>query len=184
MRIPVSRRFLTGEGEQVDLRRCMDDGKILVVNLAKGRLGEDVTGLLGSLLVSSIGAAAFSRLSGPLPPRPFYLFLDEFHSTVTLSLQNALSELRKTGLGLTLAHQYLDQLSESLQAAVLGNVGSIVFFRVGAQDAKWLEVEVAPEFGALDLVRLGRGEAVAKVLAEGEMSGAFSIEAVRRRLRV
>ena len=176
---PVSRRFLTGDGEQLDLRGCMDEGKVLIVNLAKGRLGEDATGLLGSLIVSSLGATAFSRLSGPLPPRRFYVYLDEFHSVVTQSLENALSELRKTGLGLTLAHQYLDQLSESLQATVLGNAGSMVFFRLGAQDARRLEAEVAPEFEALDLLRLGRGEALVAILCGGLRSGAFSVAAGR-----
>src|SRR5438067_1550332 len=114
----------------------MDDGKILIVNLSKGKIGEDTAALLGSLLVASIGTAALSRADQPPQERrDFWLYLDEFHTFTTLSLPTMLSELRKFGTGVVGGVQYTAALSAPLLAAVFGNVGTIISFRVGAADA-------------------------------------------------
>ena len=142
----------------------------------KGKLGEENSALFGSLLVSGFVSRAYSRTRDSAP---FFLYLDEFQNFVSLSLVNALSELRKFRLGLVLAHQYLSQLSEEIRSSVLGNVGSTLLFRVGARDARFLTSEVEPEFSALDLRRLPNFEAVVKLMVQGETSGAFSVEMVK-----
>ena len=112
----------------------MDEGKILLVNLAKGQLGEDSSTTLGGLLVSTIGLAAISRADMPAQTRrPFFLYVDEFQEFTTLSFVNMLSELRKYGLGLTLAHQHFHQLEPDILHAVLGNAGTLISFRVGPE---------------------------------------------------
>src|ERR671938_3505 len=132
-------RIVTQERSAFRLRRVMDEDKILLVNLAKGKVGADSSALLGSLLVSRLGLAALSRVDRPEEERrDFYLYLDEFHNFTTLSLAGMLSELRKYRLNLILAHQYLAQLDERLMAAILGNVGTIISFRIGPTDAEAL----------------------------------------------
>lgn len=133
---PLLHSILTGKRSSFDLRAVMDEGKLLVVNLAKGKIGEGPAALLGSLLVSHLSLAAMGRADRPQEERrDFYLYLDEFHTFATLTLATMLSELRKYRLNLILAHQYLSQLEPEIRDAVFGNAGTFIAFRVGALDA-------------------------------------------------
>jgi hypothetical protein len=172
---PLLRKILTEPKTDLRMRSIMDDGKILLVNLSKGRVGEDVTALLGALIVSRIGLAGLSRANIPEENRrDFYLYLDEFQTFTTLSLANMLSELRKYRLNLILAHQFLTQLRPELRSAVLGNVGTIISFRVGAEDAEILEMEFAPDLRAVDLVNLPNYHVYVKLMIDGVVSRGFS----------
>src|SRR5438552_4562841 len=152
---PILRNIVTQSKSAFDLRRVMDEGKILLVNLAKGRIGEDVAALLGAMLVSRIGLAALSRTDMTEENRrDFYVYLDEFQSFTKLSLANMLSELRKYRVGMILAHQYLSQLDPQIRDAILGNVGTMIAFRLGLSDAEILENEFRPEISAVDLIGL------------------------------
>lgn len=174
---PILQQILTRQKSAFDLRRLMDERKVLLVNLAKGRLGEDSATLLGSLLASHVGLAALSRAEVPEHVRPnFFLYLDEFHSFTTLSLTGMLSELRKYRVGLVLANQYLSQLDERIRDAVLGNVGTLVAFRVGPDDAELLEKELQPEFSAKDLVNLPNYSIYVRLMVDGRVSRPFSAE--------
>jgi hypothetical protein len=176
---PVLRNILTQPRSSFDPRRVMDEGRLLLVNLSKGRLGEDPAALLGALLVSRLGLAGLSRANLPDEKRnDFYLYLDEFQTFTTLSLATMLSELRKYRVGLTLAHQYLSQLDEQVRDAILGNAGTIVTFRLGAADAEILEKEFAPEFRATDLVSLPNYNVYLKLMVDGTVSTPFSAETV------
>jgi hypothetical protein len=153
----------------------MDEGKVLLVNLAKGKIGADTSTLLGALIVSRLGLAALSRAAQPEEERrDFYLYLDEFHNFTTLSLAGMLSELRKYRLNLILAHQYLSQLDERLLSAILGNVGTVISFRIGPQDAEIIVREFAPEFSATDLVNLPNYHIYLKLMIDGRVSSPFS----------
>jgi hypothetical protein len=157
------------------LRAVMDEGKVLLVNLAKGKIGADTATLLGSLLVSRLGLAALSRADTPEGERrEFYLYLDEFHNFTTLSLAGMLSELRKYRLNLILAHQYLAQLDSRLLSAILGNVGTAISFRIGPQDAETIAREFAPEFSATDLINLPNYHVYLKLMIDGRVSIPFS----------
>ncbi len=172
---PLSYKILSQPKSSFDLREIMDGGKIFLVNLAKGRIGEDSATLLGSLLVTSIGLAAYGRAETPEEDRQdFFLYLDEFHSFTTLSLANMLSELRKYRVGMVLAHQYLSQLDPKIRDAILGNAGTIVSFRLGLSDAEILEKEFYPAFCAGDLIRLPNHEIYLKLMIDGEPSEPFS----------
>lgn len=174
---PLLNRILTQPKSAFDLRRIMDEGKILLVNLAKGKIGADTAALLGALLVSKIGMAALSRSEVPEEDRrDFYLYLDEFPSFATLSLTAMLSELRKYRVGLILAHQYLMQLDLQVRDAVLGNVGTIISFRLGLADAEVLAKEFYPELTAEDLLRLPNYHIYLKLMIDGVVSRPFSAE--------
>lgn len=174
---PLIRAVLGAREESLDLRRVMDEGNVLIVNLAKGKLGEDASSLLGALLVSGFEAAALSRQDIPEDERrDFYLYLDEVQTVATLSLAGMLQEARKYRLGLIMAHQYLDQLDERLQRAILGNVGTLVAFRVGVRDAKVLVDEFFPEFSIEDLVSLPAYEIYLRLTVDGVVSRGFSGE--------
>lgn len=156
-------------------RKVMDEGKILIINLAKGKIGEDNCALLGAMLVTRIQLAALSRANIPENERrPFYLYVDEMHNFVTLSFADILSEARKYGLNLVLTHQYIEQLDEKIRAAILGNVGTIISFRVGAEDARYLAREFYPVFEETDLVNLPNYHIYLKLLIDGVASRAFS----------
>jgi hypothetical protein len=158
-----------------NLRQAMDEGKILIVNLAKGKIGEDNASLLGSLLVAEIYLSALSRADMPEKGRQsFYLYVDEFHNFMTLSFADILSEARKYGLSLVLAHQYLEQLDEKIRAAVFGNVGTIITFRVGNEDAKYLVGEFGPVFDEHDLSNLENYHIYLKLMIDGVTSKPFS----------
>lgn len=176
---PLLNRILTQPRSSFDLRQIMDERKILLVNLAKGKIGEDTAALLGALLVSKLGLAALSRADSPEDDRrDFYVYLDEFPNFATLSLATMLSELRKYRLSLILAHQYLDQLPDELRNAILGNVGTIISFRVGPADAEILEKEFYPEFSASDLVNLPNRNIYLRLMLDGAVSPPFSGETV------
>ena len=133
---PTVRTALSTPLEPLRFRTVMDDGEVLLVNLAKGKLGNDISNVLGGLITSSILQAAFSRHVIPEHQRrPFFLYIDEFHTLTTRSFSGLLAEARKYGLGLILAHQYLHQIDAEVQKAILGNVGSLVIFRIGPSDA-------------------------------------------------
>jgi len=172
---PRLNAILTGEQSSFDLRRIMDEGKILLVNLAKGRIGEGPAALLGSLLVSHLSLAGLERADRPQEERrDFYLYLDEFHTFATLTLATMLSELRKYRLNLILAHQYLSQLESEVRDAVFGNVGTFISFRVGALDAPTVARELAPKFEAEDLLSLPNFSVYLRLMIEGEVGRAFS----------
>lgn len=172
---PLINRIVTQSKSAFRMRRVMDAGKILLVNLAKGKIGADTSTLLGALLVSRLGLAALSRSNQPEEERrDFYLYLDEFHNFTTLSLVGMLSELRKYRLNLILAHQYLAQLDERLLAAILGNVGTIISFRVGPSDTETIAQEFAPEFSATDLINLPNYHIYLKLMIDGRVSSPFS----------
>lgn len=174
---PTLHRILTEPDESLDLRHVMDSGKILLVNLAKGKIGEDTANLLGALLVSAIGNAAFSRAEMPEQERHhFWVYLDEFQNFTTLSLANMLSELRKYRVGLVLAHQYLAQVDLPIRDAILGNVGTIISFRVGLHDAEVLAKEFYPDVSPGDLVYVPNHEIYLKLMAGGVQSPPFSAE--------
>ena len=170
---PLVRRIVAQEKSRLDIGALMDARGVLVANLSVGDIGEDASHLLGSLLVSAVQVAAMRRESGE---PPFFLYIDEFQHFVTESLATMLSEARKFGVGLTLSHQYLAQLPPRLLDAVRGNVGSLVVMRLGADDAALLEREVAPPFGARDLVGLPFGRAVAKLTVRGSALPPFSAQ--------
>ena len=171
---PNLHRVLTSSPEMIDVRKVMDEGKILLVNLAKGNLGSK-GGLLGSLLVSRIGTAALSRADQPEDRRrDFYLYLDEFQNFTTLSLANMLSELRKYRLNMVLAHQYLGQLEPEVREAILGNVGSIISFRVGPEDARLLAKYFQPKFTDADLMILDNYSIYLRLMIDGAVSKPFS----------
>jgi hypothetical protein len=153
----------------------MDEGKIFVANLAKGKIGEDNCSLLGAMLVTQIQLAALSRANIPENKRrPFYLYVDEVHNFLTLSFADILSEARKYGLNLTLSHQYIEQLDEKIRAAIFGNVGTIISFRIGAEDARYLAREFYPVFEEADLVNLANYHIYLKLLINGVTSRPFS----------
>jgi hypothetical protein len=153
----------------------MDEGKVLLVNVLRGRIGEEASLLLGSLIVSTIGLAAFSRAEMPEAKRRlFSVYLDEFHNFTALMLANMMSELRKYCVGLVLAHQHLHQLEPDIRHAVLGNAGTIISFRVGPEDATILAEEFQPKFGALDLLNLPNRSIYLKLMINGTPSLPFS----------
>jgi hypothetical protein len=172
---PRIRRFLSPEDGGLRLRSIMDDGQVLLVNLAQGRLGSDSSALLGGLLVTALGSAAFSRAIEPEARRPpFFVYVDEFQTFTTLALANMLAELRKYGVGLVLAHQYLQQLDPAVREAVLGNAGALIAFRLGAADAGWLAREFEPTFAARDLVGLANHTIYLRLLVDGQPTAPFS----------
>jgi len=174
---PLLQTILTQPRRSLDLRRVLDDRKVLLVNLAKGRIGEDAAALLGSLLVASLGAAAFARADqSPEQRSDFWVYLDEFHTFTTLSLATMLSELRKYHVGFVMGHQYVAQLSEPLRDAVFGNVGTIISFRVGASDAEFLGREFYPHLSGADLTVLPNHHMYVKLMANGLLSDPFSAE--------
>ena len=172
---PTLRRILTKPEQDLHLRQIMDRGGVLIVNLSKGKIGEDSANLLGSLLVSTIGLAAFSRAEvAQGERRPFFVYLDEFQSFTTLSTANMASELRKYGVGLTLVHQYLNQLELDVRHAVIGNAGTLIAFRVGAEDAMFLAKEFSPVFEMEDLLSLPNYHIYLKLMIDGAPSRPFS----------
>lgn len=169
-------RNIVGQKENTfDIRKVMDEGKILIVNLSKGKIGEDNCALLGAMIVTEIQLAALSRADMPeIKRRAFYVFVDEVHNFLTLSFADILSECRKYGLNLTLAHQYIEQLDEKMRAAIFGNVGTIISFRVGVTDAQYLSREFYPVFNESDLVNLPNHNICLKLMIDGITSDAFS----------
>ena len=172
---PVIRRTLIENSDDVSLRQAMDEKKVVLVNLSKGHIGEDAAHILGALFVTSIASAAFSRAGIEEKDRvPFYVYMDEFHNFTTLSLVNMFSELRKFKVGLVLAHQYLHQLDENIKKAVLGNIGTIVSFRLGTEDAIYMTKEMHPEFDIEDFINLPNYRVYLRLMIDGTPSRPFS----------
>ncbi|MBT3816769.1 MAG: type IV secretion system DNA-binding domain-containing protein [Candidatus Magasanikbacteria bacterium] len=171
----VIRNMVAQVKSTFDIREIMDEGKILIMNLSKGRIGEDNSRLLGGMLITKIQLAAMERVDTPEEDRTdFFLYVDEFQNFATPSFANILSEARKYHLGLVMAHQYVAQLDEVVADAVFGNVGTIVTFRVGAADAELLAKEFAPVFLEEDIVNLGKYNILLKLMIDGVASQPFS----------
>ncbi len=172
---PLIRNIVGQTRSAINIREAMDTQKILIMNLSKGRLGEDNSALLGAMLITRLQLAAMSRIDIPEEERKdFYLYVDEFQNFATESFANILSEARKYRLNLTLAHQYITQMVEPVRDAVFGNVGTMIVFRVGAFDAEFLEKEFSPEFMINDLVGLGFANTYLKLMIDGLASRPFS----------
>ncbi len=173
----IMRPIVAQEHSAFKLRDVMDGQKILLINLSKGRLGELNSSLIGLIMVGKLLMAAFSRVDIPEAQRKnFYLYIDEFQNVTTNSIETILSEARKYKLGLTIAHQFIAQLSDEIKAAVFGNVGSLACFRVGAEDAEFLAKQFAPTFGAPDLIDIDNRKCYVKLLVGGQTAPAFSME--------
>lgn len=176
---PRLRRFVCPSDRGLRLRQVIDEGKVLLVNLSKGILGEDSASILGGLLVTSIGLAALSRADVPEGERrPFILYLDEFQNVTTLAMAEMLSELRKYGVGLVMAHQYLAQLDPAIRHAVLGNVGTVICFRVGPEDAHVMARQFEPLFEPIDLMNLPNRRFYLRLMIDGAPSRPFSATTV------
>lgn len=181
---PNVRNILINPKQDLSFRQIMDEGKILLVNLAKGQIGEDAAGLLGGLLVTTIGLAAFSRQDTPEHQRAdFMLYMDEFQNFTTLSIADMVSELRKFHVGMILAHQYLNQLDPDIRDAVIGNSGTLISFRLGAKDAAYIAREFAPKFSAEDLISLPNYRIYLKLMVDGAPSQAFSATTLNPKFR-
>jgi hypothetical protein len=179
---PLIRNILGQPRSTLNMREIMDTGKIFIVNLSKGKMGEDNSTLLGAMVITRLQLAAMSRVDVPEEKRrDFFMYVDEFQNFATGSFASILSEARKYHLSLTLAHQYIGQLVTSegdtkVRDAVFGNVGTIITFRVGAPDAEFLEKEFMPEFVQQDLVNLAKANVYVKLMIDGVSSRPFSAQ--------
>lgn len=172
---PVIKRVLIDNPDEVSLRKAMDEKKIVLVNLSKGHVGADVSHILGALFITSIASASFSRVDTEEDKRiPFIVYVDEFHNFTTLSLIGMFSELRKFKVGMTMAHQYMAQLDPDIKSAVLGNVGTIISFRIGTEDATVMAKEMYPEFDVEDFINLPNYKIYLKLMIDGKPSRPFS----------
>jgi type IV secretory pathway TraG/TraD family ATPase VirD4 len=177
---PMLNRILTSPEKDLHIRQLMDEGKILLVNLAKGKIGDDSSSLLGALLVTTLGLAGYSRADTPLERRrDFFAYIDEFGSFSTLALANMLSEMRKYRIGFTTAVQYLQQMEPPIRHAMLGNVGTLIAFRVGVDDASYLAKEFQPRFEPVDLIQLPNYHVYLKLMIDGMPSKPFSAITIR-----
>lgn len=173
----IMRPIIAQEKSAFNFRTIMDDKKILLVNLSKGRLGDINSSLIGLILVGKILNAALSRVDVPEKERnDFYLYIDEFHNITTNSISTILSEARKYRLSLIIAHQFIAQLEEGIRDSVFGNVGSMAVFRVGSEDAEFLEKQFAPVFTAQDMTNIENRNAYLKLLLDGSPEAPFNIE--------
>lgn len=172
---PVIRNIIGQTTSSINLRRAMDEKKILLINLSKGKIGEENSSLIGSMLVTKLYLAAMTRVDLPLRDRThFYLYVDEFQNFATPSFANILSEARKYGLCLTLAHQYVAQLDETVRDAIFGNVGTMVAFRIGGADGEIFEREFAPEITTQDFVNAPFAQIYVRLMINGLTSRPFS----------
>lgn len=170
------RPIISQQKSAFNLREIMDDGKILIINLSKGNLGDVNSYLLGMIIVGKILIASFSRADLPEEKRrDFYLYIDEFHNVTTQTITSALAEARKYRLNMIFGHQYIGQLDEDTRKAIFGNVGSILAFRVGPEDAKYLVPEFEPVFDEEDLMNFDNFNAGLRLLIKGETSKPFNI---------
>jgi len=172
---PIIRNIVGQVKSAINMRSVMDEGKILILNLSKGKIGEDPSRLLGALAITKLQLAAMSRVNIPEEKRrDFFLYVDEFQNFATEAFASILSEARKYRLSLILAHQYITQMEESVRDAVFGNVGTLICFRVGAADAQFLEKEFYPEFSMQDLVNLPKYNIYLRLMIDGLSSRPFS----------
>ena len=172
----IMRPIIAQEKSAFNFRQIMDEGKILLVNLSKGRLGDLNSNLLGLIIVGKLLMASLSRVDMPEEERrDFYLYIDEFQNVTTDSIATILSEARKYRLDLIIAHQFIGQLEENIKKAVFGNVGSMAAFRVGAEDAEVLEKQFEPVFSAYDLINISNYNAYLKLLINGQVARPFNM---------
>ena len=172
---PLIRNIIGQTKSTFNIRDIMDNKKIFIVNLSKGRIGEDNTSLLGTILITKLQIAAMSRVDIPEETRnDFFLYIDEFQTFATPSFAGILSEARKYRLSLILAHQYIAQMDEIVRDAAFGNAGTLISFRVGAADAEFMESEYMPSFTPEDLVNLGKYNIAIKLMIDGVASNAFA----------
>jgi len=174
----IMRPVVLQQKSVLNFRQIMDEKKILLVNLSKGRLGDINANLIGLVLVGKITMAALSRVDmfgSAQKPNDFYLYIDEFQNVTTPSIATILSEARKYRLSLNVAHQYISQLSEEIKNAVFGNVGSMAVFRVGPEDAEFLEKKLSPTFSASDITRLDNYNAYVNMLVGGQPTKPFNL---------
>jgi hypothetical protein len=172
---PIVRNIIGQPKSSFNIRQIMDERKILIVNLSRGLVGEDNAALLGSLLVTKIQLASMSRADIPSEQRiPFYLYVDEFQNFATDSFATILSEARKYALNLTVANQYIAQMPIEVKDAVFGNVGSMISFRMGADDARGMQKYFEPKFEEYDLVHMHNRHFVISMTIHGEKTPAFS----------
>ena len=177
--IPMINKILVENKKQISLRTIIDSNKIFLVNLSKGSLGTDGAHLLGSLLLTSLSSAGFSRINIEEDKRiPFYIYLDEFQNYTTASLTNMFAELRKFKIGFILAHQYLHQLQTDIKNAVLGNIGTIICFKLGQADAKYMAQEMYPIFQTSDFTNLEHFHIYLKLLINGKSPAPFSAKTI------
>ncbi len=176
---PRLARILTTPEKPIRLRQVMDTGGILLANLSKGEIGGDTANLLDGVLVTAIGLAAFSRAeTDPAARTSFYLYADEFQNFTTLSIASMISELRKSHVSMILAHQYLSQLTSEIRSAVIGNAGTLIVFRLGAEDASFIAKELKPKIQEHDLMHLPNYDMYLKLAIDGAPSGVFSATAL------
>ena len=173
---PTIRNIIGQPKSSFDLRKIMDEQKIVILNLSRGLIGEDNANILGAMIITKIQLAAMSRadILNIEDRKPFYLYVDEFQNFATDSFAVILSEARKYGLFLTLANQYIDQMPPEVKSAVFGNVGTIVSFRVSPDDAPFLEKYFEPQFDSTDLIQLANRNFVTTMTIKGEKAPAFS----------
>lgn len=175
--MPMLRNIFAQKENKIDFEWIMNNRKILLINLSKGKLGEENSSFFGSMFITKIKQAGMARAEIPEEKRiDFYLYVDEFHNLVTASFINLFAEARKYGLNLTVAHQFTAQLIPDVMATVLGNVATLIVFRVGGDDAARLEVEMTPVFKAKDMINLGTQEFYIKETIDGETYDPFSAE--------
>ena len=173
---PIIRNIIGQPKSTFNIRQMMDEGKILIVNLSKGLIGEDNAAILGAFMVTKIQLAAMSRsdIERIEDRRPFYLYVDEFQNFATDSFATILSEARKYGLNLTVANQYISQMTDTVRDAVFGNVGTMICFRVSADDAPILAKQFEPQFEPTDLLQMHNRSFIINMVISGEKSPAFS----------
>jgi hypothetical protein len=173
---PIIRNIIGQPKSTFNIREIMDEGKILIVNLSKGLIGEDNAAILGAFLVTKVQLAAMSRSDIPNieDRRPFYLYVDEFQNFATDSFATILSEARKYGLNLTVANQYISQMTETVRDAVFGNVGTMISFRVSADDSPILAKQFEPQFEPQDLLQMHNRHFIINMVIAGEKAPAFS----------
>ena len=176
----IMRPIIAQEKSAFNLRDAMNQKKILLLNLSKGKLGELNSNLLGLIMVGKILMAALSRVDRPEAERQdFYLYIDEFQNVTTKSIATILSEARKYKLNLIITHQFIGQLEEDIKKAVFGNTGSVCAFRIGSDDAEYMEKQFQPIFSAEDLLNLDNFNACLKLLIDGQTSKAFNIKTIQ-----
>jgi hypothetical protein len=179
---PFVSRILIARKSTFNPREAIDSGKVLLVNLAKGKIGEAPAMLFGGLLVTMLGLAGLARADSPQQERrDFFLYLDEFQTFTTLALVEMLAELRKYGVGLVLANQFVDQIDRDVMSAILGNIGTLVVFRVGASDAERLVKELVPNLEPYDLTLLPNRTFWIRPLVNGQSVEAFTGETLTLR---
>ncbi len=177
---PLLRNIFGQKENKIDISKLMNEEKIILINLSKGRLGEENSSFLGSIFLTKIKQAGMERAAIPEKDRKdFYIYVDEFQNVVTQTFENILSEARKYGLNLTMAHQYVGQIISKVHQAVLGNCGSIITFRIGGEDAVKMKPEFSPLFDVKDMINLAVTEFYIKMTIDGESYDPFSAETLR-----